>query len=120
MKARLLSTFLLSILVGFTVLQANEGSLRLDLNEENIVEVRFTDKTRVINLKLSNSATLKLKNLTRENIGKKLSVSYMDHILVSATIQAEIPSGRIQISNPSDLIWKEMKKLEGKLTPEPK
>ena len=119
MKAWLLFVFLLSILVGFTVLQANEGSLRLDLNEENIIQVRFTDKT-AIDLKLSDSATLKLKNMTEENIGKKLSVLYMNHIIVSATIQAAIPNGRIGISNPSDFIWKEMKKLEEKLTLEPK
>ena len=114
MKIRLLFVFLMSILVISTGLMANEETLRLDLNVEDIVEVRFTDKT-AINLKLSDSATLKLKNLTAENIGKKLLVSYMNHVVVSATIQAATPSGRIIISTPSDFIWKEMKKLQQKL-----
>ncbi len=114
MKNRLLFVFFLLILFGSTALMASERPLRLYLNADDITEVRFTDKND-INLKLSESATLKLKNLTEENIGKKLSVFYMTHAIVTATIQIAIPSGRITISAPSDSIREEMKKLQEKL-----
>ncbi len=114
MRNRLFFVFFLSILLGTSGLMASEESLRLDLNPEDIAEVRFTDKS-AIHLKLSESATLKLKHLTEQNIGKKLSVYYRDHAIITATVQAMIPSGRITISEPSDSIWEEMKILQGHL-----
>lgn len=114
MKIRHFFVIVLSGMIVSIGAMAIEKPLRLDLNEKDIIEVRFTNETS-IGLKLSDTATLKLKNITGKNIGKRLSVSYMKHVVVSATIQAAITSGSIKISNPSDFIWDEMKKLREKL-----
>ena len=106
-----LLVFFLLIFVASTALTAAEEPLRLDLNSRDISEVHFTDKND-IQLKLSESATLKLKNITEKNVGKTLSVLYMNEAIVTATIQVVIPSGQIRISRPSDSIREEMEKLQ--------
>jgi len=106
-----LLVFFLLIFVASTALTAAEEPLRLDLNSRDISEVHFTDKNDT-QLKLSESATLKLKNITEKNVGKTLSVLYMNEAIVTATIQVVIPSGQIRISRPSDSIREEMEKLQ--------
>ena len=106
-----LLVFFLLIFVASTALTAAEEPLRLDLNSRDISEVHFIDKND-IQLKLSESATLKLKNITEKNVGKTLSVLYMNEAIVTATIQVVIPSGQIRISRPSDSIREEMEKLQ--------
>ncbi len=115
MKTRLFSAFFLAGMILAVGLMASEDEpLRLDLSMEDIVGVKFVDKT--IHLKLSSPATLKLKDLTAKNHGKKLIVSYMNNVIVAATIQATIESGNVSTSHPSDVILKEMKKLQNKLS----
>ena len=119
MKLRFFFILVLSGMFFSIGVMAVEKPLRLDLSEKDIADVRFISKTE-ISLKLSDTATKKLRNLTSKNIGKKLEVTYMNTIISAATIVIEISTGYVRISNPSDFIWDEMKKLQEKLATDQK
>jgi preprotein translocase subunit SecD len=117
MKIQPMLILILSGMVFTLGVMADEQPLQLNLSADDISEVRFWNATRIV-LKLSDPATENLRKLTSENIGKKLEVTYMDMLVVSAIINAEIKTGHVGISHPSDFIWNEMKRLQEKIMPD--
>ena len=70
------------------------------ITKEDILDVKkeFENGYPYISVTLNEEGTKKFHLLTQENIGKPIAIVIDKHIVVSPTVQAPIPGGKIQIS----------------------
>jgi len=96
--------------VGIICIYASDNTLRFELTKDKIEKIwiyKISEGNYEIVVKLNKTNKEIFYELTAKNVGKRLTITFKDHILVSAIIKGEIDSGIISLG-----VWKSLKEAE--------